>query len=110
MHSLLIKSIAICLLLCRLSMSGVYNTAFISEEKGLPAFVEAGSVIDQNMRSWEAKLIERTDDSEETKPAVEIVTDEQLDAGYLDEWLNGSVLVGDSLAAGFSGYVENERY
>ena len=110
MHSLLIKSIAICLLLCRLSMSGVYNTAFISEEKGLPAFVEAGSVIDQNIRSWEAKLIERTDDSEETKPAVEIVTDEQLDAGYLDEWFNGSVLVGDSLSAGFSGYVQNERY
>ncbi len=37
------------------------------------------------------------------------VTDEQLDAGYLDSWFDGAVLVGDSLVAGLSGYVTNER-
>lgn len=37
------------------------------------------------------------------------VSDEQLDSGYLDSWFDGAVLVGDSLVAGLSGYVTNER-
>ena len=49
---------------------------------------------------------------EETPQPVETpvpVTDEQLDNGYLDAWFDDSVLVGDSLVAGLSGYVLQER-
>lgn len=100
MHSLLIKSIAVCLLLCRLSAGGVCDTA-------LPAAFTKGAdtVLDQSMRPMETRVIQNAE-----KPVVETVTDEQLDAGYLDDWFNGSVMVGDSLCAGFSGYVQNERY
>lgn len=45
----------------------------------------------------------------EATPAYTPVTDEQLDQGYLDGWFDGAVLVGDSLVAGLSGYVTNER-
>lgn len=114
MHSLLIKSVTICLLLCRLSVSGIYSSAFAATHNTFPAVQVTGSVVDQSMRLFGTNLIQNegddTGDGEEAKPVVEIVTDEQLDAGYLDEWFNGSVLVGDSLSAGFSGYVQNERY
>lgn len=114
MHSLLIKSVTICLLLCRLSVSGIYSSAFAATHNTFSAVQVTGSVVDQSMRLFRTNLIQNegddTGDGEESKPIVEIVTDEQLDAGYLDEWFNGSVLVGDSLSAGFSGYVQNERY
>lgn len=114
MHSLLIKSVTICLLLCRLSVKGIYSSAFAATHNTFSAVQVTGSVVDQSMRLFRTNLIQNegddTGDGEESKPIVEIVTDEQLDAGYLDEWFNGSVLVGDSLSAGFSGYVQNERY
>lgn len=114
MHSLLIKSVTICLLLCRLSVNGIYSSAFAATHNTFSAVQVTGSVVDQSMRLFRTNLIQNegddTGDGEESKPIVEIVTDEQLDAGYLDEWFNGSVLVGDSLSAGFSGYVQNERY
>lgn len=114
MHSLLIKSVTICLLLCRLSVNGIYSSAFAAAHNTFSAVQVTSSVVDQSMRLFRTNLIQNegddTGDGEESKPIVEIVTDEQLDAGYLDEWFNGSVLVGDSLSAGFSGYVQNERY
>ena len=85
MHSLVIRSIALCLLLC-FSPAGILREG----EPTATAQPEAGDGAEQ--------------------PAVAIVTDEQLDEGYLDEWFNGAVLVGDSLSAGFAGYVQNERY
>lgn len=85
MHSLFIRSIALCLLLC-LSPAGNIRVGE-PETTALPA---SGDEAEQS--------------------TVEIVTDEQLDEGYLDEWFDGSVLVGDSLSAGFAGYVQSERY
>ena len=51
------------------------------------------------------------DKTPEPEPMATItpVTDEQLDAGYLDAFFNDSVLVGDSLVAGLSGYVLSEK-
>lgn len=45
----------------------------------------------------------------EEKTVVRNVTDEQLDEGYLDSFFKDSVLVGDSLVAGLSGYVLSEQ-
>ena len=45
----------------------------------------------------------------EPSPTVPPVSDEQLDEGYLDAWFNDSVMVGDSIAGGLSGYVTKER-
>lgn len=45
----------------------------------------------------------------EPSPTISPVSDEQLDAGYLDAWFNDSVMVGDSIAGGLSGYVAKER-
>ena len=50
---------------------------------------------------------EQTPEPEQTQQAA--VTDEQLDGGYLDSFFDGSVLVGDSLVAGLSGYVLSEK-
>lgn len=43
------------------------------------------------------------------QPTEAPVTDEMLDAGYLDGWFDDAVLVGDSLVGGLSGYVLQER-
>lgn len=45
----------------------------------------------------------------EPLPTVPPVSDEQLDEGYLDAWFSDSVIVGDSIAGGLSGYVTKER-
>ena len=82
MHSPFIRSVALGLLLC-LAPVGVVRGE--GTETPLP-------------------------DAAAEPPAVETVTDEQLDEGYLDQWFDGSVLVGDSLSAGFAGHVQNERY
>lgn len=125
MHSLLLKSVAICLLLCRASVGGVCETIVAASNGTVSPVREACSILDNGVRYVSSQLIlndtgdpetpDETDPSkgdaaEEEKPIPETVTDEQLDAGYLDEWFNGSVMVGDSLTAGFSGYVQNERY
>lgn len=48
--------------------------------------------------------------TEEADPTPDPVDDAQLDAGYLDEWFDGSVMIGDSIVAGLSNFVQNERY
>ncbi len=52
-----------------------------------------------------------TPESETPEPVVTPVpvTDEQLDEGYLDAWFDDSVLIGDSLVAGLTGYVTAEK-
>lgn len=114
MQSLLTKGLAICLLLCRLAMSGICEYTLSTNA---PLAKEASAGIDQGFRLTKTILIQGENDGadepteqDEDRPVPETVTDEQLDAGYLDEWFNGSVLVGDSLSAGFTGYVQNERY
>ena len=82
MHSLFTRSVALCLLLC-------FAPAGVARGEGTQTPLPG---------------------SETESPAVEIVTDEQLDEGYLDAWFDGAVLVGDSLSAGFAGHVQNERY
>ncbi len=125
MYSLFIKSVAICLLLCRVSMSGICESVLSTQSGPVPLASEACTILDNSVRYVSSQIVlnetgnnetpdetppPEDDTTEEQKPIPETVTDEQLDAGYLDEWFNGSVMVGDSLTAGFSGYVQNERY
>ena len=125
MYSLFIKSVAICLLLCRVSMSGICESVLSTQSGPVPLTSEACTILDNSVRYVSSQIVlnetgnnetpdetppPEDDTTEEQKPIPETVTDEQLDAGYLDEWFNGSVMVGDSLTAGFSGYVQNERY
>lgn len=49
-------------------------------------------------------------ETEEPGDTLPEITDEMLDKGYLDDWFNDAVLVGDSLTAGLAGYVSEERY
>jgi hypothetical protein len=46
----------------------------------------------------------------ESAPQVDPVSDEQLDAGYLDGWFSDSAIVGDSIVGGLTLYVNDERY
>lgn len=125
MYSLFIKSVAICLLLCRVSMRGICESVLSTQSGPVPLASEACTILDNSVRYVSSQIVlnetgnnetpdetppPEDDTTEEQKPIPETVTDEQLDAGYLDEWFNGSVMVGDSLTAGFSGYVQNERY
>ena len=98
MHFSLVKLTALFLALCgvyapSLSRGAALDESFAAEME----FIAAPSYLD---------------DSPDVVP-VETpapVEDEQLDAGFLDEWFADAVMVGDSLVAGMSNYVLNERY
>ncbi len=98
MQTYLVKLTALILALCgicvpRLSRGAALGESFAAEIECITApnyFGDSPDVV-----------------SAETPAPVE---DEQLDAGYLDEWFDGSVMIGDSIVAGLSTFVQNERY
>lgn len=49
-------------------------------------------------------------DAEAPERTLPEITDEMLEEGYLDDWFEDALLIGDSLTAGLAGYVSNERY